>query len=418
MSDPDSELEDDEEEILVYVEFDNFATSDVFSNNNLKLDMLGLDSDHPVMQINGKFFEGTYEDAVGTYLFFEKDKNPEFDDQIFDKIPSLKYYNKTRKLLKMQRAFLVPKYEVVGDSKHSECIPNVETLKEAGVPPKYQEEALSFWKNSRDLRLNALNSYLKKQEFRKELRLRGFEPESESDEENPFAMYKSVLDEFSHENFDQIERGTDCNGQGEFSEENRSHVNNTATQISQKFTVIDPGPSTSKSSRPWIDDEDEENKNTDSSDDTDWEPFSKKVKSIGRIRSKVAKSKVVKVSKKKTKSNMESSNMSESLETVSETNDVQKSLVKNNEVDRNGKASSNSHVKKKKVKPIVTKIEEIEIGEVTASESDRLLSMELNLEDDVQRRKRERREAKLKEIRERMEALKKKKVLVKKAADS
>jgi hypothetical protein len=54
MSSSDSELEEDEEEILVYVEFDNCGTNDMFSNENLKLDMLGLDSDHPVMQVNGK----------------------------------------------------------------------------------------------------------------------------------------------------------------------------------------------------------------------------------------------------------------------------------------------------------------------------------------------------------------------------
>ena len=54
MSNSDSELEEDEEEILVYVEFDNCATNDVFSSENLKLDMLGLDSEHPVMQVNGK----------------------------------------------------------------------------------------------------------------------------------------------------------------------------------------------------------------------------------------------------------------------------------------------------------------------------------------------------------------------------
>lgn len=54
MSNSDSELEEDEEEILVYVEFENCATSDAFSSENLKLDMLGLDSDHPVMQVNGK----------------------------------------------------------------------------------------------------------------------------------------------------------------------------------------------------------------------------------------------------------------------------------------------------------------------------------------------------------------------------
>lgn len=64
MTDSDSELEEDEEEILVYVEFDDCETNDVFSSENLNLDMLGLDSDHPVMQVNGKV------NISSTILFF------------------------------------------------------------------------------------------------------------------------------------------------------------------------------------------------------------------------------------------------------------------------------------------------------------------------------------------------------------
>lgn len=87
-----------------------------------------------------QFYEGTYEDAVGTYMFFEKDDNPKVDDEVFDKVPTLKYFTKTRKLLKMQRVFMKPRVEVLGDSEHDSCIPNIETLSQAGVPPKYQEE--------------------------------------------------------------------------------------------------------------------------------------------------------------------------------------------------------------------------------------------------------------------------------------
>jgi len=87
-----------------------------------------------------QFYEGTYEDAVGTYLFFEKDDNPKVDDEVFDKVPSLKYFAKTRKLLKMQRVFTKPRGEILGDSERDSCTPNTEMLSEAGVPPKYQEE--------------------------------------------------------------------------------------------------------------------------------------------------------------------------------------------------------------------------------------------------------------------------------------
>lgn len=73
-------------------------------------------------------------------MFFEKDDHPTVDDPVFDKIPTLKYFKKTRKFLRMQRAFVTPRYEVLGDSEHNKCIPNMETIREAGVPPKYQEE--------------------------------------------------------------------------------------------------------------------------------------------------------------------------------------------------------------------------------------------------------------------------------------
>lgn len=186
----DDELSEDEEEILVYVEFEELADSNVFSDKNLELDMIGIDTEHPIMQINGKFYEGTYEDDCGTYMFFTKDDNPVVNDPVFDVAPNLKYFAKTRKSLKMRRVFIKPKTEVLGDSEHNECIPNLNTLKQAGVPFNYQEEALSFWKTIRDNRLKALESYLEKQRIREQKRSEGIILESESDEDNPFAMYK------------------------------------------------------------------------------------------------------------------------------------------------------------------------------------------------------------------------------------
>ncbi|KAL6255916.1 hypothetical protein P5V15_013156 [Pogonomyrmex californicus] len=164
----DDELPEDEEEMLVYVEFEGLAGNDAFNNENLQLDMIGLDTEHPVMQINGRFYEGTYEDAMGTYMFFEKDDNPKVDDVVFDKVPSLKYFAKTRKLLKMQRVFTKPKVEVVGDSEHESCIPNTDTLSQAGVPPSYQKDAMEFWNKIRNDKLEELNTYLEKHKIREE----------------------------------------------------------------------------------------------------------------------------------------------------------------------------------------------------------------------------------------------------------
>lgn len=50
----DDELAEDEEEMLVYVEFEGLTGSDMFNNEELQLDMIGMDSEHPIMEINGR----------------------------------------------------------------------------------------------------------------------------------------------------------------------------------------------------------------------------------------------------------------------------------------------------------------------------------------------------------------------------
>ncbi|KAL0122333.1 hypothetical protein PUN28_007217 [Cardiocondyla obscurior] len=183
----DDELSENEEEMLVYVEFEGLTGSDTFSNENLQLDMIGIDTEHPIMEINGRFYEGTYEDAIGTYMFFEKDENPKVDDEVFDKVPSLKYFAKTRKLLKMQRVFIKPRAEVLSNSEQDSCTPSMETLSQAGVPPKYQEEAMQFWNKIRNDKLEELSVFLEKQKIREEKKSKGIASDSESDEDIPLA---------------------------------------------------------------------------------------------------------------------------------------------------------------------------------------------------------------------------------------
>lgn len=52
----DDELSEDEEEMLVYVEFEGLTGSDTFNNKDLQLDMIGIDTEHPIMQINGRVY--------------------------------------------------------------------------------------------------------------------------------------------------------------------------------------------------------------------------------------------------------------------------------------------------------------------------------------------------------------------------
>ncbi|KAK0179409.1 hypothetical protein PV327_005165 [Microctonus hyperodae] len=240
MINDDSPLGDDEEEIIIYVDFEGTTGSNTFCNEKLELDMIGLDSEHPIMQVNGKYYEGTYEDAVGTYMFFEKNTDPVIEDEVFDKISTLKYYNKSRKILKMKRVFVKPRLEVLGDSNHPQSIPNLETIKAAGVPPNYQEEALLLWEEMRTERLEALNEYLEKQRQREEKRQQGIELESESDEDNPFAMYKPTTQKLPNTML-QTNKNNDKNGK-------IRHVDQSNT-----LTILDPGPSTSKENVAWAD---------------------------------------------------------------------------------------------------------------------------------------------------------------------
>ena len=55
-----------------------------------------------------QFYEGTFEDAVGTYMFFEKENKKPVEDE-FETEPNIKYVAKTRKVLKMERIFVTPK---------------------------------------------------------------------------------------------------------------------------------------------------------------------------------------------------------------------------------------------------------------------------------------------------------------------
>lgn len=59
----DEELSENEEEIFVYVEFEGLVGSNVFNNKELQLDMIGIDTEHPIMQINGRVCMMFYSDV-------------------------------------------------------------------------------------------------------------------------------------------------------------------------------------------------------------------------------------------------------------------------------------------------------------------------------------------------------------------
>lgn len=261
--------------------------------------------------------------------------------------------------------------------------------------------ALSFWENSRNTRLDALQKYLKKQEFRKELRLRGFEPDSASDDDNPFAMYKHMDSELEVNHF---EKGSnkDYDSQIEKLKNSLQMTELDNDQTTKKLTVIDPGPSTSKSSVPWVED-----------DVSDHSSGLNKVKSIGRVREKVIKGKVQKKPIKKKKLSVSEKSLDENgVDKSSDAENENNSLELENEVTPNSNILGNNvnHQSKKNEKILKNndRAEEMEV-DPDIEESERLLSKELGLKDsyisEKEKRKLEKREARKKEISERLKAL-------------
>ncbi|XP_039765369.1 general transcription factor 3C polypeptide 6-like isoform X3 [Pararge aegeria] len=100
-------LSDEEEEVLVYAEFEDTVNFDKYNS----IHVLGLDTKNPIFQLDDTFFTGTYENPLGTFMFFEEDPSPNTIDPLFDKLSkkNLKYISKTRKFINIQHAYVKPK---------------------------------------------------------------------------------------------------------------------------------------------------------------------------------------------------------------------------------------------------------------------------------------------------------------------
>lgn len=49
----------EEEECLVYLDFDTKFLEDQLRDPNLKMDIIGIDTENPILQVNSKLFKGT-----------------------------------------------------------------------------------------------------------------------------------------------------------------------------------------------------------------------------------------------------------------------------------------------------------------------------------------------------------------------
>uniref|UniRef100_A0A182SLY2 Transcription factor TFIIIC triple barrel domain-containing protein n=1 Tax=Anopheles maculatus TaxID=74869 RepID=A0A182SLY2_9DIPT len=95
-----------EEELTLFADFDICLEVD---DPNLHIKVIGIDTEHPVIQVNDEVYRGTVDFAFGTNVFFEKDPkataslDPVFENNIKD---LYRYVCSTDKVLHMKRIFV------------------------------------------------------------------------------------------------------------------------------------------------------------------------------------------------------------------------------------------------------------------------------------------------------------------------
>ncbi|KAM5327585.1 general transcription factor 3C polypeptide 6 [Glossophaga mutica] len=100
---------EEEAEQLVLVELTGIIDSDFLSKCENKCKILGIDTERPILQVDGYVFAGEYEDTPGTCVIFEE--NVEHVDTEGNNKTVLKYKCHTMKKLSMTRTLLTEKKE-------------------------------------------------------------------------------------------------------------------------------------------------------------------------------------------------------------------------------------------------------------------------------------------------------------------
>ncbi|KAJ4456593.1 putative Peptidyl-prolyl cis-trans isomerase CYP57 [Paratrimastix pyriformis] len=98
---PDDEYE--EESCYALLELEHDAETRDFLSGAQSCQLLGMDTEHPLLRIEGKLFQGTHDFAMGTYLFFKEDENPT-THQV-----ECHYMDKTAKSVIFRKATVVPR---------------------------------------------------------------------------------------------------------------------------------------------------------------------------------------------------------------------------------------------------------------------------------------------------------------------
>lgn len=92
----------------MYGDFKNHLAPHQLKHEDAAIKIIGIESDTPTAEINGCIFKGSYDMAMGTYLFFEKDNNSVPGDPLFEPVcrQQYKYVNKTDKIIKFDRIYV------------------------------------------------------------------------------------------------------------------------------------------------------------------------------------------------------------------------------------------------------------------------------------------------------------------------
>ncbi|XP_071177918.1 general transcription factor 3C polypeptide 6-like isoform X2 [Mytilus edulis] len=138
---PDS---NDEDEMTFIVELSGILDSDLLSKVKGNCQVLGIDTDKPLLQLEQYTFTGEYEDTLGTGLVFEeRDKSASqlketrqnilhhlLGEDSINTAVDLEFSHAVNKKLIMKRAFLTPEDETDGEPLTSDTIENVDTTAE------------------------------------------------------------------------------------------------------------------------------------------------------------------------------------------------------------------------------------------------------------------------------------------------
>lgn len=107
------QTETNEEEYLIFLDFKQFLPFDELIDPDTQIKIIGLESENPIAQINGRFYQGDYEFATGTKLFMAESEDQqtknEWESDCNSKVMAFEYVAKTNKVLKMNRVFIAAK---------------------------------------------------------------------------------------------------------------------------------------------------------------------------------------------------------------------------------------------------------------------------------------------------------------------